>query len=172
MRVKIPLLAAACIVLLGGCEAKENQTEVKAIASRTAPSAIASDLPVRGAFPDAREVRLFVETGQKSNGNPAYAEPNGRILTKAQRDTFESTLQIDPIPDALAACFIPHHFFKYYDSQGKELGQIEVCFCCAGVRASQSSQIAIGPDQWLSADFGKLERFIASLKLPTVVQCD
>jgi hypothetical protein len=171
MRATMPFFAAVSLVLISGCKAKTDMTGVEAMASRTSPLGMASDLPVIGAFPDASEVRLFVENGQKPDGTPIYEEPMGRILNKDQRAAFEASLQIDPIPDELAACFIPHHFFRYYDSRGKELGQIQVCFCCHGVEASKSSRIEMGPDQWLSADFTKLKQFVASLGLPTEVQC-
>jgi hypothetical protein len=172
MRVAMTLLFAAYIALLAGCEAKRDMPAVEAIASQSAPRGMPSDLPVRNAFSQASQVRLFVNTSYDSDGMPAYSEPKGRALSGAQRKAFEATLQIDPIPDELAACFIPHHFFRYYDSQGKEIGQISVCFCCNGAQVSGASGIAIGPDQWLSADYDKLEQFVKSLDLPTDVQCD
>ena len=172
MRVAMSLLLAACFALLAGCEPKQDISEAEAIASHTSPRGMPSDLPVRNAFSEASQVRLVVGTSDGSDGMPVYAEPKGRVLSDAQRKAFEATLEIDPIPDALAACFIPHHFFRYYDSRGKELGQISVCFCCNGVQASGASGIAIGPDQWLSADYDKLEKFVKSLDLPTDVQCN
>jgi hypothetical protein len=100
-----------------------------------------------------------------------FIEPKGRLLTKDQRTTFEATLKVEPIPDVLAACFIPHHFFTYYDAKGRKLGQISICFCCSGTGVEGPSGIKMRKDQWLSADYDKVKEFVGSLNLPTNVQC-
>ena len=139
--------------------------------SQAAPQAKLSGRPVVGAFPDATEIRLFVETDIRRNGTRVFVESKGRVLTMGQRKAFEATLKIEPIPDVLAACFVPHHFFAYYDAKGKELGEISICFCCAGAAVQGASGIEMKKDQWLSADFGELKKFVRSINLPTDVQC-
>jgi len=73
---------------------------------------------------------------------------------------------------AFAACFIPHHFFRYFDDSGKLVGELALCFCCAGVQQSEGSSVRLSEDQMLVADFRKLESFVASLGERTDVLCD
>ena len=64
---------------------------------------------------------------------------DSRRLNDAQSRRFESALRYVHIPpDAehvVAGCFVPHHFFRYYDAQDRLLGEVAVCFCCLGVAA-------------------------------------
>lgn len=127
--------------------------------------------PVTNVFPEATEVRLFVETAIGADGKSVFSKPSGLKLSPKQRAEFESSLTVQPQPQESAACFIPHHFFRYSNAKGRVIGEIEVCFCCAGVAVSGNSNIPIGPDQELSADYGKLEAFVRSIGEPTQVQC-
>lgn len=133
-----------------------------------------SDKPFRNPFPSASEVRLFVETDYDAKSEPIYSKPKGRVLTAGQRAEFESIIAVHTIsPDEMfAACFIPHHFFRYFDRAGKLVGEIEVCFCCAGVQQSDGSNVRLTENQMLVADFGKLESYVGSLGERTDVQCD
>ena len=171
MRPYFLLVASAFAILLSGCEAKHSGPDAGAATSQTRPNAVASDLPVIGAFPGATEVRLFVETETRPNGPRVFTEPKGRVLTIDQRKAFEATLKVETIPDVVAACFVPHHFFGYYDANGEKLGEISICFCCAGASVKGPSGIKMKKDQWLSADFDKVKKFVRSLNLPTNVQC-
>lgn len=130
------------------------------------------DTSVSHPFPDAKEVRLFVEKDYGKGGNAIFARPEGRVLKKDEVSDFEAALRVAKAPEEMAACFIPHHFFRYFDGQGKEIGEIEVCFCCAGVRASKGANISIGSDEILAADYAKLEALVHRLGEPTEVHCD
>ena len=129
--------------------------------------------PYRNPFPTAREVRLFVNT-DNAEGQPIYSNPKGRVLTATQRTQLESLIAIHTIApdDEFTMCFIPHHFFRYFDKDGKQVGEIAVCFCCAGVQQSEGSQVRVTKDEILGADFGKLQSFVASLGERTDVQCE
>lgn len=132
-----------------------------------------SDKPFRDPYPGAAEVRLFVETRDGGN-EPAFVKPAGRVLTEEQRVEFESLIAIHTISpeDLFAACFVPHHFFRYFDGAGKLVGEIEVCFCCAGVQQSEGSKVRLSNDQMLVADFPRLESFVTSLGERTDVGCE
>jgi hypothetical protein len=122
-------------------------------------------------YPSATEVRLFVETGHDGEGRPVLSKAAGRTLTAKERQDFERTLRIEPAPDEYAACFIPHHFFAYFDAQGRKIGEIEVCFCCAGVQGLPDIATPIGPDDVLSADYPALEKLVQSMGEPTDIEC-
>lgn len=116
---------------------------------------------------------MFVNTGQDAKGEPIFSKAHGHVLTQAQRAQFESLIQVHTLtPDEpIAACFIPHHFFRYYNKAGKQIGELQVCFCCAGVEQSGASDVHLTKDQTLSADFTRLKAFVQSLGEPTNVQC-
>ena len=134
--------------------------------------------PVRP-FPIAKEVRLFVETGKSDrSGKPVYARPYGRKLTAEQREQFEKLLQVEtPInvpPNSefwlIAGCFIPHHFFRYYDRSGHQIGEVSVCFCCSGVEMDPSPQLTKG--QRFEADYVRLKALVSSWGERTNIDCD
>ena len=136
--------------------------------------------PVRP-FPEATTVRLFIDSGKYDrSGNPVYLVAKGRTLIEQQRKQFEALLRVEtPInvpPDSdywvLEACFIPHHFFRYYDAAGRKLGEISVCFCCSGVAMDPASQLGLHDEQRFAADYGKLERLVASWGEPTDIECN
>lgn len=155
MITKVLALLAIGSLVLGGCSHADEQ-------------------PVSDAFPTAREVRLFVETGQTPRGMPIFTKASGLLLNNAQRDKFEDLLYVHEIsPDEeFTACFIPHHFFRYYDNTGKQIGEISVCFCCSGVSVSGPSNVRLTDDNDLRANYPALERFVASLGEPIDVGCD
>jgi hypothetical protein len=126
---------------------------------------------VQGPFPSAKEVRLFVSKPYDGGNKVTYSKREGLALKADERAEFESTLRVEPMPQDMAACFVPHHFFRYYDADGKQIGEIEVCFCCEGVRASENSKIAVKPDQILTADYGKLKKLVQRLGESTEVNC-
>lgn len=131
-------------------------------------------------FPEAATVRLFVESGNyDASGAPILISAQGRTLTGQQRRQFEALLRVEtPIklaPDsdywAMDACFIPHHFFRYYDGSGRKIGEIAVCFCCLGVAMEPSSRLARRDDQQFHADYPKLKALVASWGEPTDIEC-
>jgi hypothetical protein len=144
-------------------------------ASAEAPQATPlPDRPVRNAFPNAREVRLFVEIEYPEGGQPIYSKPHGLKLSQEQRIQLESLLFIHTISpdDDFYGCFAPHHFFRYFDATGKLLGEFQVCFCCEGVQESGASNIEVAKGEMLSTDYDKLKAFVRSLGERTDVQCE
>ena len=136
--------------------------------------------PVRP-FPEAKEVRLFVDTGKTNRDrNVVYARPNGRKLTAGQRNDFERLLRIEtPInvpADSdywlVTSCFIPHHFFRYYDGSGHQIGEISVCFCCAGIEIEPSTSLGLKDRQRFEVDYVKLKSLVSSWGERTDIQCD
>lgn len=171
MWLRAPLLVA--LVACGGC-GRDRALEAQPTAEQ-ASSHENADLPVRNAFPTATKLRLFVEVGNDDKtGEPIFTKADGLLLTKVQRTEFESYLRIhtDSPDEAIAACFIPHHFFRYFDKAGKVVGEIQVCFCCTGVEEQGASNIKMAHNQRLIVDFNKLGAFIRSLGERTDIQCD
>lgn len=127
--------------------------------------------------PGAASARLFVHVGDYNDPDKEFIEPGGRRLSAAQRQAFEDALTVvgyNREPDAVAACFIPHHFLRYYDKAGQQIGEIAVCFCCEGVSAKPDM---VGPSsagaEDVQIEFGaKLRSVIEEMGLPTNVQCD
>ena len=171
---RIILIALAAVLAIANLAwfALSRPAGEKPIAAKEKAVAAVSDRPLRNPFPTAREVRLFVESGYGTD-KPIYSKPKGRLLTPAQRSEFESLIKVHTIAsdEAFAACFIPHHFFRYFDKSGKLVGELQVCFCCAGVKRSEDSPIRLAEGEMLSADFGRLNAFVASLGERTDVDC-
>jgi hypothetical protein len=124
-------------------------------------------------FPNASEVRLFVGVDyDKNSGEPILSKENGVILSTADRERFEDTLHFKAMPDVMAMCFVPHHFFRYFDNKGKQVGEVAVCFCCAGTAASGSDRLNSKPDEILDADMKALEKLVLDLGESTQVLCE
>jgi hypothetical protein len=161
------------LLLLGGCNQKAPSAQKPSSQASEQPVFVSTpDQPVRNPFPTATEVRLFVDNEYKGD-KPSFSKPNGLKLTKSQRENLESQLHVfvvDP-NEPVIGCFIPHHFFRYYDNGGAQIGELEVCFCCAGVRVSGAHNIAIGPNSDLGANYLGLEKLVASLGERTDIDC-
>ncbi|MFN4097586.1 MAG: hypothetical protein ACK4GG_12530 [Sphingomonas sp.] len=167
----LPLLAAALATT--GCERKADT-----IAQPDPSNAAASfatpfkDRRVTNPFPAATEVRLFVEVAYTKDNKQILSKRKGIPLDSTQRKAFEDSLVITAAPEYDTMCFIPHHFFRYYDANGKQLGSVSVCFCCDGVAASGSKALETPTNAVLSADYQKLKTLVAALGEPTDVLCD
>ena len=167
----LALLAAT--LAIAGCERK-----VDSIAQPDPSNAAASfaapfkDRRVTNPFPAATEVRLFVEVAYTKDNKQILSKRKGVLLNAAQRKAFEDSLVITAAPEYDTMCFIPHHFFRYYDANGKQLGSVSVCFCCDGVAASGSKALEPPTDALLSANYQKLKKLVAALGEPTDVLCD
>tara|TARA_R110002051_G_scaffold84327_1_gene149630 strand:+ start:341 stop:919 length:579 start_codon:yes stop_codon:yes gene_type:complete len=128
-------------------------------------------------YPEAKMVRLFVETdGPSSDGG--WLEPQGRLLSVAQRAAFEATLSKRSSRGGAAdACFVPHHFFRYYDDVGTLVAEIRVCFCCSGADAWPAlfpfeGGLFLHPfTNTLNYDRERLGALIRSWGLPSDVWC-
>jgi hypothetical protein len=169
------LWVSVAVAFLGcvGCGPTDSSAQQAQASSGETSRGSAPDRPIHNAFQTASEVRLFVNTDYDQNGEPIFSKPDGLLLTGNQRAEFESFLSVHTVsPDELfAMCFIPHHFFRYFDKTGKLVGEVAVCFCCAGVEQTGASNIKFTKDEMLSADYGKLKSFVSSLGERTDVQC-
>ncbi len=167
----LPIIALALAIT--GCERKIDTLAQPEQANATASIAQPfKDRRVTNPFPGATEVRLFVEVGYTKDSKPILSKRNGVRLNAAQRKEFENSLKIIAAPEYEAACFIPHHFFRYYDARGKEIGDVAVCFCCVGVGAAGSKALEPPEGAMLSADYGRVKALVAALGEPTDVLCD
>ncbi|MBU7587921.1 MAG: hypothetical protein KAF42_01770 [Sphingopyxis terrae] len=141
------------------------------------PSAGAT--PVRP-WPQAAEVRLFVEDlsydDQEKMGKWT-SRPEGIRLTKAQRDILDGSVFFYRLTKkewaerVHAACFIPHHFFRYYDGSGRQLGEIQVCYCCQGVGMTPALRRTDSYDEW-QFDFPRVEKMLHEMGVRTDLNCD
>lgn len=170
--LRVPLMVA--FLGFAGCGPNDSSAHATQRSAGEISARPVRDQPVRNTFPTASEVRLFVNTDYDDNGEPIFSKSSGLVLSSSQRAELESLIMIHTIsPDEeFAACFVPHHFFRYFDKSGKLVGEVEACFCCAGVRQTGASNIHLTESQMLSADFGKLQSFVRSLGERTDVQCE
>jgi hypothetical protein len=125
-------------------------------------------------FPTATEVRLFVDTGRNdSNLHPILTLANGRKLSVSQREKLENSLVWNENygKELVAACFMPHHFFRYFDSKHRKLGEIAVCFCCGGVEVDKADGTAIYPETRLNAHYAQLKALVREMHEPTDIEC-
>ena len=129
------------------------------------PAAITSEksLPV---FPTAVRVNLIIRGYDKKRGSYSL-DPDGVDLSNAQRAEFERAIRQVAVAELGDACFVPHHFFRYFDSKGKMIGQIAICFCCSGGQAYPK----LPRHGILEFDVDAIERLVKKMKLPTDVDC-
>jgi hypothetical protein len=162
-RAALSLLLAAALAACGSNAAP---------ADRQAPAAAdavgGSRRPVRP-YPQAAEVRLFTaETGELME--PIF-DPKFLKLTDAQRRAYEQLLYVQTGGDlSVAGCFEPHHFFRYYDGKGKQVGEVAVCFCCGGVE-SDPNFLHLRDDQLFKFDHARLRALITSWGVRTDIGC-
>ena len=162
-----PLAALAALLLVTGCDAPAEKE-----AEASADQVDQAIRPTGSPFPEASQVRLFVELDWSMEDQaPVFSKPDGLLLESAEREKLEQALIIGPAPEWGLACFIPHHFFRYYDENGVQVGEIEVCFCCDEVRTSSDAHLTIGEGEILDADYALLRQLVADLGEPTDVQC-
>jgi hypothetical protein len=160
--------ALACLLLLSACSDSANS-----------PSTGVAEEPAQAEllrtpfapFPEATDVRLFIsETGPDG----PFVEPAGRRLSVADRSAFEQTLAAVTYsagPSEAAACYVPHHFFRYFNDAGQEVGEVAICFCCKEARLTPDT-LPAGPYVVLDFDEPRLREVIAALSLPTDVGCN
>lgn len=153
------LFAASFVLLTTSCDKPLEETATL-------------DRQVENPFPNATEVRLFVEVNYSDSGQAILNNPNGVALSVPQRDEFENALSITAAPDDMYMCFIPHHFFRYYAANGEEIGEVEVCFCCEGVTVSGSENLRPMQGEIVGADYATIQRLVAAVGEPTDVFCD
>lgn len=158
------VLAAMCLTVLTACgqgavEPTQTGEPVLIASAAVAP------------YPEAVEVRLFVST-------PAGAEQvEARKLSVPERQAFEQTLKLDSFdrgPEYAAACFVPHHFFRYFDAAGKQVAEISVCFCCGGTASTPniSAPLPKGATyQVLDVKYDALEALLKNWNVESEIGC-
>ena len=141
-------------------------------------------------YPNATRVNLLVgDLASKTRKLTDSSNPDGVDLTDDQRVELAKTLRKvtvarKPMEDEFKsavgdACFVPHHFFRFYNKEDDEIGEIAVCFCCADFRAHPELvkrkgnwlEEKIG-DQWAEMDVDKVKALVAEMGMPTNVGCD
>lgn len=175
---------AALLVLLLGGSCEQQRGEHQQLPSPSSGISKIEEEPRRevlrralAPWPEAASVRLFVHVGDYNDPEKEFIEPAGRRLNKAQREAIEDALTVvgyNRLPDAASLCFVPHHFVRYYDGAGKQIGEIAICFCCEGVSATPDLVGALPNgvgDAQIEFD-GELASAIESLGLPTNVRCE
>jgi len=157
------------LILLGLSVVSQGCTSV----STGAEQAAGTEHVIR-IFPNATEVRLFIDTEQNDpNGHLILAPANGHKLTADQRETLEKSLIWNENygKEPMAACFIPHHFFQYFDAKHRKLGEIAVCFCCAGVEVDKANGRPIYPLHRLNMDYPQVKALVRRMGEPTDIEC-
>lgn len=130
-------------------------------------------------YPEAATARLFVTRPYEEGMKEDFQEPEGRLLTAEDRRAVEGNFRIvtvwDMDPNATAAaCFVPHHFVRYYDASGHQIGELQVCFCCHAVRASPDIVTRPPPgadDIFLDFDHDGLGAVIRQMGYRTDIDC-
>lgn len=131
-------------------------------------------------WPEAAEVRLFVEdlplSAQEKTGRWT-SRPDGIVLTAAQRAIVDQSVHLYRMTKReadrrlLAACFIPHHFFRYYDKAGRQIGELSVCYCCQGILMEPALRPASIYEEW-QFDFPRVEKMLHEMGVRTDISCD
>ena len=152
-------------------QATADQAAADFSAAVAPPPAVLSRTAVE-IYPNAVEVRLVTieHTGKVTD--------TGRgPLTRAQRQAIEGTMSMTnygPGNGAAAACFVPHHFLEYYDASGKQVGEIAICFCCAGIRENpviEPPLLAGADHSELTFDRDALKTVFDDMGVPTNIGC-
>lgn len=133
-------------------------------------------------YPDAKIVKLVIRNMEFDPKTFDVIEhpDTVRVLSPTERATFENALHrvhligVPPPEGDLAACFVPHHFFRYYSATGRQIGEIAVCFCCGGFLTTPALPYGNGRrgqgDQFIG-DLRATESFVKGLGLPTNIMC-
>ena len=106
----------------------------------------ASDSRPVSLFPDAAEVRLFVNedvisfdaNGEPSNGTHPR---RGIRLTQVEAEALRNAVRDVPPPPATVDCCIPRHAFVFYDGSGARLGALDVCFECGCAHIADGARL-------------------------------
>lgn len=128
-------------------------------------------------FPKGETVQLFYDVSDLPHGRAearwhGFPIRAGQRLNADQRRRLESAIVIRPIDpnEAFAACFVPHHFFRYFDSAGNETGSVAVCFCCGGAKPS-SQDPSMSSEETYQADLGEISAIVTELGVSTDLGC-
>ena len=128
-------------------------------------------------YPMGARVNLLIKNSLL-NGPELSTKPDGVDLTTAERLEFEQSIKKsvtvrpagkDYPGEGADACFIPHHFFRYYDAKGTKIGEVEICFCCTGGIAKPS--LTTRNDEHEVFDVERIKALVGKMKLPTDASC-
>lgn len=170
------LLVAIAVALGAGLQAPNSGTPE--LVSSTAELKPGQRRPMIIA-PEAVEVRLFVEG--RSQDNPARVaelmkDGDGILLTAKQRARLDRSVfryrmtRREFENNAIAGYFIPHHFFRYYDTAGKQVGELAVCYCCRGVDVTPAGW-SLGDDEEWEFDYAGIEQMLKEMNVPVDIDC-
>lgn len=170
-QIQFFLIAIFSIFGLAACDAQKAQAPSDELITETKSIEV---------YPHAKSVRLFIEDRPlNDDGFFGMGNVDGVELTSEQRMMFEKAIFRQIIvqrPESgegayEEACFIPHHFFRYFNELGEMVGEIEICFCCDGGLASPAL-IEPADDQWVEYDIATIKKLVQSMDLPTDVNCN
>lgn len=131
-------------------------------------------------WPEAAEVRLFVEDlsiDEQRRTGTWTSRPNGIRLTADQRAIVDQSVHLYRMTKreagkrAIVGCFIPHHFFRYYDKAGRQIGELQICYCCQGIAMEPAIRPVSIYDEW-QFDFPRVEKMLHEMGVPTDISCD
>jgi len=104
------------------------------------------------------------------------SKPDGIVLTKSQRAVLDKAVHLYRMTpkeyenNAVVGCFIPHHFFRYYDKKGRQIGEMAVCYCCGGIEFSPAIKWLRPEEEW-QFEFEGVEQMLKEMGVPTDVNC-
>lgn len=133
------------------------------------------------AYAGATQVRLIVDNTEVDRAGQIIEHPETvRVLSPAERAAFEDALHrvrlfgFPPREDRGfgPACFVPHHFFRYYSATGRQVGEIAVCFCCSGFDAKPAAPDANAQAGAFYVDISQAKAFVRGLGLRTEMSCE
>ena len=94
--------------------------------------------------------------------------PGGYPLSPEQSARLRRAMLDTPVLEAQPACFIPHHFFHFYDRAGREVGSAAICFCCGGAQAEPA---LVGAGRELGYKTKEVRALVEELGSRTDVGC-
>jgi hypothetical protein len=122
-------------------------------------------------YPDAVRVELYAVEKEWNGKTDRIVREWVRPLAKDQRAAFERNLTIAYYEKgkAVAACCFPHHFLRYFDVNGKLLGEVGICFCCRCVTSDVGGPLR--DNEYREFDYAKMKALIEGLGIPTEMGC-
>jgi hypothetical protein len=128
-------------------------------------------------FDKADKAILFLGNLESDSTSPSDLKKvkslieKGVTLTVEQREIIENNIAIEPIESEIErdACFIPHHFIKYYKSD-KQIGEVAICFCCEGVEIAGESYD--NAKFYIEFKLYNIEKLLKTMDIPTNIDCN
>ena len=120
------------------------------------------------AFPEATYVQLYYSKNLSGNLTA------GPRLNAAQISMLKKSVYIrQPDPDeSFPACFIPHHFFRFFNASGQQISEVQVCFCCGGFYVSGAGKLNVEDYEIFDGKLGRIEGLVRELGVATDINCD